>query len=277
MQVGREPRAAFAVGPVAIGGVRLERTGDEVLESVMSPPFARSPDSGEPGRPGRRGLGFDSLERETRRHVRRGWQRSRRRQRSGWRAGRQAGAPERREDGVRSAIARTRGEGLGEQASLRDDDGLDAAAGEGCPQGDVVGDFLRLQPRRPDHGRCRRPLCECGDDAHRVAAFDEQPGAEAPQVAVQAAERAPKPPARRAAGRPCAARGRFPHMHREESAAAIACLLRGGEQCRIVAEPQVAAQPEDRRGRCARACHCRRGSSGRLSGGASGLPGAVAP
>ena len=189
--------------------------------------------------------------------------RLRRRQRLLRRRPREARAPERCEHRVRASVAGPDSQRVGEQVGLRDDPRIDATRVQHGLERSVVGELVGLQTARPHDRAGPGLLRQCGDDVHGVAPFDDQPRSQASQVGLEAAQGVPEPPARRAAGRPGAILARLPREDGEEAAAALARLLGSGEQRWVVAEPQVAAQPEDRRGRVRRRLVVRRGSSGR--------------
>ena len=248
VQVGGEAGAAVQVGPVAVGRVVRQRAGEELLEPLVRAALARAPELAEAGRPGLHGLRAEVVERDAWRRPGGRRQGGGRRLRLVRRAGRQASAPERREHGVRPAVALAHRERIGQEVRLAGDDGVDAGRAQRGLERAVVGQLVRLQALGPDdRGRSRGPR-QRGDDLHGVAALDQQPGTEITQPGVEAAQRVPEPPARRAAGRPGAALPRLPDEDGEERASLPAGAPGRLEQRRVVAEPEVAAQPEQRHG-----------------------------
>ena len=237
----------WQVGPVAVIGVRGEGSAQEPREGQLGAGLARLPDLGEPGGPRPPCLGLERAEREAGRLRRRRRQRLRRGQRRDRRRLAQARAPVRREDGVRAALAGTDGVRVEEQVGGGHDDGLDTAAGERRGHGVVVGALVGLQAGRPHDragARCARQL---GQGDRRIAPPERQPRAQPAQLAVKRDQRVPQPPAPGRAGRPAAPLSRLPDEHGEEVAAVFPGPRDGRGQRRVVAQPQVAAKPEQRR------------------------------
>ena len=146
--------------------------------------------------------------------------------------------------------------GVGEQVGLGHERRGDPAGAQRLDKGRVVAGLVGLESAGPDDGAGGELHGELDHAARGVAALEEQPRAEATQVAVEAPQRVPEPPARRASRRPGAALPRLPDVDGQQRAAAVARGLRGGGERGIVAEPQVAAQPEDG-GRRIAAARCR--------------------
>ena len=188
-QVRREARAALEIGPVAVGGIGAERAVEKRVETAARAALARRPHLHEARRPRRESLGLQLGERHPGRVPGRRRKRLRRRQRRPRPRPREPGAPERREHSVRTPVASEDGERIGEQVDLRRDDRVDALCVQGGLECAVARDLVGLQAARPHHRAGSGLGHQRGDDAHGVAAVDEEPGAEAPQIRVECPER----------------------------------------------------------------------------------------
>ena len=215
-QVGREPRGALRPRGVPAGGVAGERALEEGLQARLRARLARSPDVAELGRPGPERLRLQGREGEPRGSAGAGG--------SAWGAGRgSSGAPaarRARQNGVNTVYGRP--------SRVRTESGSASRLAWGATTAPIpraASAASRASSSAVSSGSRPRAHTTASAAARSASAATAATGsprsttqsrAQTPQVAVEARERVPEPPARRAAGRPGAALPWFPHVDRQE-------------------------------------------------------------